>query len=262
MTNGDNANGDVNLSIARAFNILDMFTGEAAELGVTEISEKTGISRSTVIRLVSTLVSLNYLIRCPNSTKYRLGGHKLAGIARSYFTHLDITQSVQPYLRELNMLTDELIALSVIRDDMGEHLSWIESTKFIRMVLEEQYRRFSLHAGAPGKMLLSCLTDEEIAEIIGRKGMPRYTQNTLTGFEELMREIDKIRRDGFSLSRSEHMAYGSTVSAPVRDYTQRGIAVLSISWVGDGDNMDNSGKYCGLVMDAAKRLSADLGSIQ
>jgi len=258
MPDTTRTNSKVNLSIVRVFDILDLFTGEAAEIGISEIAVKTGINRSTVIRLVSTMVSQNYLVRCANSSKYRLGA-RLAALTKSYFSHLDITQAVQPYLRKLSELTDELITLCAIRDDMGEYLSWIESTKYIRMVIEEQYMRFSLHAGAPGKMLLSCLPDEEITEIIGRKGMPRFTANTITDFGDLMIEIKKIRAAGFAMSRSEHMDYGNTVSAAVRDFTGKAVASLNISWVGDGDSMGGADEYCRLVRDAAGKLSADLG---
>jgi IclR family transcriptional regulator, KDG regulon repressor len=245
-------------SLKRALSILDLFSVENSELGVTEASAQLDLSKGTVSRLMHTLKMSGILAKNARTKKYRLGS-KVLRFSRVYLSNTDLKTIAAPYLKELSQKTNELILLHVIREDRRFCLDWIESTQPIRHVIEKDHVYTPLHAGSAGKLLLAFLPDEKINEIIGRTGLPRFTEKTITDPLKLKQEINKIRQTGFSMSHGEHMTHASTVSAPVRNWSGQVVAALSISWLQIGETQKKEACYPGLAKEAALRLSQDLG---
>jgi len=252
------SNDRLNNSILRSFDILSLFNASVPELGISDISVKIGINRSTVTRLVRTLHSLNYLEKSMGNSKYRLG-RRIADLARAYYINLDLEQAAQPIMNELCEMTNETISLSILEGDYGYYLTWVDSPKPIRMVIEDKHIHYWLHAGAPGKLLLSFQSDSFIKDLVRRKGLPRFTDHTITDYDELMKELTQIRKEGLAVSHGEHIEYGSTVSAPVMNFSGKVVAALSVTWISLGDDPSQENSFKPLLKDAAMRLSEVLG---
>jgi IclR family transcriptional regulator, KDG regulon repressor len=246
-------------SLMRALNILDLYTLENSEIGVTEAAQSLQLSKGTVSRLMRTLESDGFLQRNSQTKKYILG-NKLIKLSRVCLSTLDLKTAAKPYLKELSEKTNELILLHVIKGDKRFCLDWIESNNPIRHVIEKEHVYAPLHAGAAGKLLLSFLSDKEVDGVIQRTGLPRFTDTTITDSNKLKLEIKKIREKEIAISHGEILSSASTVSAPVRNWRGEVVAALSISWL----KMDNAKKalaYPDMVRAAALSLSQDLGFI-
>jgi len=251
-------NENVNKSILRAFDILNLFSPSVHELGISEIAEKLCTNRSTIVRLVSTLTSLNYLRKSEKNSKYCLGG-KIAGLVKAYFATLDLKQLAHPFMVELCEKTEETVTLSVLENDTGFYLSWVDSPKRIRMVIEEQNIQFELHAGAPGKLLLAYLPESTVKDIVEKNGLPRFTDRTITNYDVLAAELAEVREKGLAISRGEHIEYGCTISAPVRDFSGKVAAALSVTWVSLGNDTGQEDDFGLLLKETAGNLSEVLG---
>lgn len=244
-------------SVKRASEILALYTISRPELSVSEVTRELGMNKSTVARLMATLESVNILKKCSNR-KYRLDGRVMEA-ARVFLSNLDLKAIASPYLTELNKKTDDLVSINVIRDDKRFCLDWIESSHPVRYVVKEEHIYSPLHAGSPGKLLLAYLPDNKIEEIIKRTGLPRYTNSTITKREELQKEIGGIRKNGIAISKGEHVKYACTVSAPIRDYKDKVVAALSISWIMIGDTSGKEQTYPNMVKEVANSISRELG---
>jgi len=244
-------------SVKRASEILALYTVSRPELSVSEVARELGMNKSTVARLMATLESVNMLKRCSNR-KYRLDG-RVMETARVFLSNLDLKAITSPYLTELNMKTNDLVSINVIRGDKRFTLAWIESSHPVRYVVKEEHVYAPLHVGAPGKLLLASLPDEKVEEIIQRTGLPRYTNNTITKREELQKEIENIRKNGFALSKGEHIEHACAVSAPIRNYMDKVVAALSISWIMIGNTSEKEQTYPKMVKEVANSISRELG---
>jgi IclR family transcriptional regulator, KDG regulon repressor len=248
-------------SLMRALSILDLYTIENSEMGVTDAAQCLSLSKGTVSRLMHTLEAAGFLQKNSKTKKYNLGT-KLIRLSRVCLFSIDLKTAAAPYLKELSEKTNELIILHIIEGDRRFCLDRIESTHPIRHVIENEHVYAPLHAGASGKVLLAYLSDNKFEEIISRTGLPRFTEKTIGDMNKLSLEIKKIREQGFAFSDGEYVPHALTVSAPVRNWSGGVIASLSISWLAINDNGDNAVKYTDMVRDAAFRLSQDLGYIK
>lgn len=245
-------------SLQKALNILDLFITEKSELGVSDVSLKLGMNKSTVSRLMASMELAGYLTKTPCGRKYRLD-KKVAQLANVFFSALDFKAVIMPYLEHLNEKTKEMTVVHVIQGDSRRSLAWIDSKQPVRRVMDPNDTSAPLHAGSPGKLLLAYLSDERINEIISRTGLPRYTPNTITSKVELFKEIKKIREEGIAISKGEHIELLSTVAAPIRNYIGQVIGALSISWVSRNNDSDIERKYSDLVKKDAGEISREMG---
>jgi IclR family KDG regulon transcriptional repressor len=248
-------------SLMRALNILDLFTIEKPELGVTEASENLGLSKGTVSRLMRTLESAGFLKKNEATRKFVLTG-KFVKLSRISLSHTKLKTAAAPYLKELSKKTNELILIHIVVGDRRYCLDWIESSHPIRHVIEKDHVYAPLHAGSAGKLLMAYLPDSRFEEILKKYGLPRYTDKTITDPVKFKQEIEKIRKLGMATSSGEIVSSALSVSVPVRNWGGEVIASLSLSWLAIGDPPHDVSSYPDLVKDAALRLSHDLGYLE
>jgi len=217
-------------SIKRTIQILNLFTLDCGHLGVSEIAQKLNMNKSTVSRVMTTLESGNIVKKSLGSRTYCLD-RKVAELARVFLSNIDLKTVASPYLKALHEKTGEVISIYIIEGDQRRCIDWIETSNRVRYVMNDSYVYGPLHASAPGKLLLACLPDEEIEQLIERTGLPRYTEFTFTNKKELRKEIKKIRKNGLAISKGEHIRLACGIAAPVRNYLSKVIAALTITWI-------------------------------
>ncbi len=245
-------------SIRRAAEILNLFTQGYQEVSTTEIVQKLNINRSTVIRLIYSLVSNGILRKTSKRGKYCLGA-QIMNLARAFLLNIDLEVVCQPYLHELRNMTGETITLDAREEDKRVCISIIEGNKPVRMGAKVKGERATLHAGADSKLLLAFLPDKEIDNIIKMNGLPRYTVNTITNTRKMKKEIDNIRENDFSISKEERWPHAYCISAPIRNYTGMVIAALSIIGVIMDLNSAREKELIKLVKERATDISNQLG---
>lgn len=217
----------VTRSVARALSILQAFNETRLELGVTEISQLTGIDKSTVYRLLHGLQQGGLIEQDPDTSKYYLGFGlvRLAGLA---LQRLELPRIARPHLRELASLSQETVNLSVITE--GDKVINIDGVTSPRRVRNVGWigREMPIHAVSGGKVMMAYLPDERVGQILDR-GLERYTERTVTDPAELQNELEQIRRVGYGIAQEELEAGLSAVAAPIWDHEGQVVAIISVS---------------------------------
>ena len=93
-------------------------------------------------------------------------------------------------------------------------------------------RLYDLTAARTSRVVLASYSDEELERFVGRAGLRRQTEHTLTTLDELRAEIDQVRARGYALDREENVPGVICVAAPVRDHTgivKYGVSISSIT---------------------------------
>ena len=132
MNKKNNKSIQIVQSIQRAVMLLEVLAGEESELRITQLSKKTGLSQSTVHRLLGTLYNLNFVDQNSNNHKYRLG-LKLFELGSSIINKIDIVQLAIPYMEALSKKYNEAINLAKLDKDEIVYIHKIESSTTLKL---------------------------------------------------------------------------------------------------------------------------------
>ena len=207
----------------RAIRLLKMFTAEAPELQLAEISSLSSLNKTTTHRLLQALLSEDLLDRNPGSGAYRLGPGMMA-LGVQALSSNELRLRARPLLKRLADETGETATLEVPIDDMMLILDEVTSKHFLG-ASGNVGTRWPIHATSTGKALIAF--DQTGADRLGAK-LSCLTSNTITEFDTLEKELDYIRLRGFAEVVDELEDGLSGVAAVVRGSTGEVLGALSI----------------------------------
>ncbi|PRR73584.1 IclR family transcriptional regulator [Neomoorella humiferrea] len=215
------------LSLEKALKILEELATVGGGIGLSELSRKLGLNKSTVYRMLTTFKAYGYVDQEPVTGKYTLG-FKILELSSSLLERLDVRAVAHPYLKELAESSRE-VAHMVIRDG-GEavYIDKVEGNRTIRMY-SQIGRRVALHSTAVGKAILAFLPPGELEKIIAGKGLPRFTSRTITTMAALQAELAEVRERGYAVDDGENEEGIRCVGTPIFDYHGQVVAAISIS---------------------------------
>lgn len=216
-------------SLNRALDILEALALAPEGITLTELSQKVGLHKSTVHRLLSTLAARHYVEF--NSTGCRLG-LRVADLGSRLLNSMELRTESAPLLRRLSHGLQRVVHLAVVDEGEVVYLDKVEPVDSIRLY-SSIGRRAPFHCTGLGKVLAAFHPEEAVESWATRHGLPKKTANTLTTLAELKAELARIRQQGYAFDEIEHEENVRCVAAPVRDY--RGIVIAGVSVTGRAD---------------------------
>jgi DNA-binding IclR family transcriptional regulator len=213
-------------SIQRATAILRSFTESEPELGVTEISRRLALHKSTVSRILTTLEHEGLVSQNPESAKYRLGVGlvSLAGVALG---RLDARGASQPYLNGLVALSQETVNVTILDGQECVNIERVASPKPIQYV-GWIGRRMPLHCTASGKVLLAYTHAKNRSKLLDTR-LKRYTKWTIVDRTVLKASLERIRACQYAIVHEEFERGFSAIAAPIFNHSRHAVATISIS---------------------------------
>lgn len=245
-------------SVQRALYILDRLANSKNGASASEIARELGVNRSTVFRLMETLMQEGYVRQDTRTKRYYLT-MKVFSLGSRLLDQMDIRTSARGVLEALQKETGHTIHLGL--RDLNEvvYIDKISGTNPIQMY-SMIGRRAPLYCTGVGKAILAFLKDAEIEAFLQEVKLVKFTPNTITEPEGLWEEIKRIRSQGYALDLEEHEVGIRCVAAPVFDYNQEVIGSISVAAVVITLGKKCIEDYAGLVIKAAKTVSETLGA--
>lgn len=244
-------------SFDRAVAILDAFTAERSEMGVSEIAGHTGLSRSTVHRLLVSLQHHELVQQLPNSKNYALGPHVLR-LAQVAFAKVNLQYTARPIMTWLRDHCDETVGLHVLQGNTARIvLDQVESGQPLRRTYTDIGRPISIHQGAPGKVLLAHHPLDVQEEILSGR-LDAATPRTITDPNKLRAELRNVLKRDYALSFEERVPQISTISVPIRNHTETVISALSVT----GLSRKHLVGFFPYAAEAAQKISTNLGYVE
>ncbi|WP_428943231.1 DNA-binding transcriptional regulator KdgR [Pantoea sp. FN060301] len=257
MASGDmDKQPDAVSSVMKVFGILQAL-GEEREHGITELSQRVMMSKSTVYRFLQTMKSLGYVSQEGDSEKYSLT-LKLFELGAKALQNVDLIRSADIQMRELSRHTKETIHLGALEEDSIVYIHKIDSLYNLRMY-SRIGRRNPLHSTAIGKVLLAWREVEEVKEILADVVFNRSTSRTVGSAEELMPVLERVRAQGFGEDNEEQEEGLRCIAVPVFDRFGVVIAGLSISFPTIRFAEEEKSDYVAMLHQAARKLSEQMG---
>jgi IclR family pca regulon transcriptional regulator len=248
-------------SLERGLAILGCFTPKRPVLGIADIADELGMSRSTTHRYVITLVALGYLEQGA-SRKYRLG-LRVTDLGMSALNSTGLREHAHPYLEELRQRTSYTASLAVLE---GTDILYVDRARSFRRghgrvdLDVHPGSRLPAYSTAMGKLLLANLPDAEQREVLAAIKLGKRGPNTITSKKALREELEQVAEAGFAVNDEELAPELFAIAAPVRNEAREVVAAVNLSadssMISLEELVDALGPH---LVSTADRISARLG---
>lgn len=246
-------------SLDRALDVLEVLAAGNDDVGLSQITERTGLPLGTVHRLLSSLVARGYAAQDRETRLYGPGPRLLEVAAKAAASRrFDLSRIARPCLRSLTEATDETSNLLVLQGDEGVYSEQIASPRLVRMFTEVG-QRVPLYCTGGGKAILSGFPDDQLEAYLARTTLQAFTPKTLATPERLRQELLSAHEQGYALDDEEREIGVCCIAAPIFDRFGRCVAALSISGPTTRMSRERALSLGPLVRQAADTCSAQLG---
>ncbi len=246
-------------SLIRGLEILESFTPTEARLSLQELSNKTGLPKTTVHRFLKTLLAMNYVTLDPRTRAYSLAPRVMA-LGFSVLSGMSLREAAMPFMEALSRDTAQNVNLAILdRTDM----LFVERITVQRILNTNLYvgSRLNCYVTAVGRafiaflprdayehLLSALLKDKEAAAFIGRRG------------EKLDAILDEVRSRGFAYNDDEWVRGLRAIAAPIFNARGDVEASLSMSFISQLVSLEEMfEKYVPRLRETANRISTVIG---
>lgn len=214
-------------SVSKTLAILSTFNEKSPRQRTSDIARKLDMNVSTVSRHLNTLLDWEFLSRDDETGLY-YPGPEIIGMAGAMLQNSEVYRYSFPELQLLSF-----------RYGIHSHMSMPQGTDIIHMIsscCEQTMDLFvpmghvqPMYCSAMGRCFLAYMPQAKARDILRKSHMEKRTPETKVDIEEILKELENIRRRGYCLLSNE-LTYGkASLAAPVFDRNQNAIAAISVS---------------------------------
>lgn len=244
-------------SVDRALSILELISNHRDGLGITEIGEKLDLHKSTVHRLLQTLIYKGFVVQDNNSRNYMIS-FKLFEIGQRKVEGLDILEISKKHIKRLVKQVNETVHLVVRDENEVAYIDKMEADNTISMS-SKIGRRSPMYSTSVGKAILAYSEKSDIERIWKSSEIIKFTKNTITEYEKFIKELDKIKQQGYAIDNEEHELGVRCIGVPVFNRFGEVEAAISVSGPAMRMDRDKIEKIKKGVMDSAREIGRELG---
>jgi DNA-binding IclR family transcriptional regulator len=242
-------------SIERAFAVLGALAD--GPVGVTEVAERVALPKSTVARLLGSLVQQGVVEQVPGGTRYRLGA-RIASLAAGVAGTSSLVAVARPHLVQLASALGETAGLSVPDGVQVHYIDQVDTSHQVQ-IRDWTGTRVPMHAVSSGLVILAAMPEAELERFL-EQPLERFTPRTMTDPAALRERLAQIRADGHAWIHEEFAAGLNSVAAAIPGGDAGVVAAIhvhgpSYRFPASGED-DEIGRQ---VVATASRIGARLG---
>jgi IclR family pca regulon transcriptional regulator len=239
-------------SFARGLSVIRSFSAEAPSQSLTEVAQRSGLTRAGARRILLTLAQLGYVEN--QGRQFRLTP-KILDLGFAYLSSLPLWNLAEPVMESLVAEVKESCSAAVLDGADIVYVLRVPTHKIMRINLGTG-SRLPAYCTSMGRVLLAALPPEEIRARLEMCGRDARTARTLTDVAELQNAVDEVRRQGWALVDQELEEGLVSLAAPLTDRAGRTIAALNISGQANRTPAaDMQARFLPLLRDAALQIS-------
>lgn len=246
-------------TIRRTLRIIETICTEKSGLTVSELAKRHAVSAPLMHSYIRSILKEGYIFKDRDTGKVH-PTFKIVGIGSHVVSNNELTEICHPTLSDLCRKLHSTVHLALREGDLGVCVDKVGQSDAIPSITRIGMS-FDLYATALGKAILAYMSREEIADYLSRIELIPYTRNTIVKRGELLRELEKIRKNGYSVDNEEHRLDLRAMGVPIFDYSNRPIASISILLPYSADQ-NAILSFFKQMQPAAEELSRKLGHIR
>lgn len=247
-------------SVQRSLMILKLFNSERNKMTLSELSRLSGINKSSILRIITTLTQESFLKYDEISKRYSLG-IELFRLGTVFGETMDLRNISREYIEKVSDETGLIVHLGILEES---HVVIIEK------LLPKQFRDsiamvskvggvVPLHCTGVGKVLLSFQDDSKIDKLLKGYEYKKYSDKTISSYDELMAAIKTIRKNGYGINDGEHEPYIKCYTFPIFNYNNEIVAAMSLTGVVEKMNTYDSEYLVNTLREVTLKISSELG---
>ncbi|MHA3115551.1 IclR family transcriptional regulator [Acinetobacter sp. ANC 4635] len=222
------AQEDYIAGLAKGLIVLETFGIERQRLNITQISQRTGISRTAARRYAKTLKFLGFL---DSDQHYFWLTPRVLRFSSAYLSSAHLPKIAQPLLNLLSVQTNQTFSVVVLDEHEVVPIarSFLPQPNSLRLNPYGMHlgHRLPAHATSTGKLLLAQLSQSERQAWVQRYGLKRLTPFSMTNESDFLQELEKIAQQDYCISQQEHELGIIALAVPIFDAQGRAIAALN-----------------------------------
>jgi IclR family pca regulon transcriptional regulator len=240
-------------SLAKGLELLECLSLKPGPLSLSELSELSGLDRSTTQRMAHTLVQKGYLEKGSRGRGF-VPGKKILERTFDYLRNSPLIERATPILTDLQKETGERVDLSLF-DDLTIIYALRRQTKRQTYFATLIGRRIPTFCSSGGRAMLSRLSDEEVDDILRRSTLQALTPKTETSPARIKKKVEEARRLNYSMAMEESLLGEIALSSAVVDHEGRPVAAVHIAgsyaeWTSEAFAQ----RFAPLVIEAARAI--------
>ena len=243
-------------SVDRALAVLEILARDG-HAGVSDIAEEMGIHKSTVSRLLGSLVSRDIVHQNSERGKYQLG-FGILRLASSIPGRLSLVREARPVLEGLADQFKETVNLAVLRSNYAVNVDQAMGPSTLA-TYDWVGSLTPLHATSSGKILLAALSADDRDRILKETGLPARTPRTITSRDKLEEQLLDVVGNGYAVTLEEFEIGLKSMAVPVYNHVGSAIGAISISGPAFRFDPEKTPGLLEALKEAGLQISANMG---
>ena len=244
-------------SLDRGLAVIRCFSSERPSLTLSEVAERTGLTRAAARRFLLTLQELGYVGSTGRQFSLR---PRVLALGYAYLSSFSVAQIAQPHLEDLAEELHESCSVSVLDGDDIVYVARASANRIMTIALTVG-TRLPPYPTSMGRVLLAWLPPAEIDAILGRTSLRKLTEQTVVDPDELKQILATVRAQGWAAVDQELEAGVRSVAVPIRDSSGKVVAAINASAHAARVPMRTLEKqFLPRLLDAARQINTELAT--
>lgn len=240
----------------RIFRVIE-YLAASGPMGLLELSSGLSLNKTTVHRILNSLICMDYVKQDPETLKYSLT-FKFCGISNQILSRNSFIALAHPHIRALAEKTGETVHLVQLEGRRAVYIDKVESQNNVRLV-SMVGKSIPLYCSGVGKALLADMSDEQIRDIWEHSDIRKFTEYTITDYGEFSERINEIRRCGYALDEEENELGVRCIAVSLKDFYGKPAYAVSISAPISRMDDDRIQEFQKLILETKENIRAEMG---
>jgi DNA-binding IclR family transcriptional regulator len=254
LTNGRRR--EVMSSTLRCMAALELLAKDPYEYTLSQVAASLRVNLTTAHRVLTTLLEAGLVEQQAASKRFRVTG-KMLWVGTAYLRHNPVFLASYAILEELARQVDLMTHLAVWERDAVLYIHTV-GPPGTQNLFAQIGERIPAHCTALGKAMLAWRPEEDLRTVFAGP-VPAYTDRTITTLPAMQKELERVRAAGYAVDNEEGIPGMRCLAAPVRDQSGVARAAISVSATVSEVPHASVGKFARPILDAALRVSVQLG---
>lgn len=197
-------------------------------IGLLDLSKELSLNKTTVHRILNSLICMDYVKQDPDTLKYSLT-FKICSISNQILSQNTMIDIARPYLHELAEQTGEIVHLVQLIETEAVYIDKVEATRNTVRLVSMVGKMIPLYCSGVGKAMLADMPDEKIDLIWKNSKIRKLTDYTITDYQVFRETIEQIRRNGYALDNEENEIGVRCVAVSLKNFSGKSTYAISVS---------------------------------
>lgn len=227
-------------------------------MGLQELSTELELNKSTVHRILNSLICMDYVRQDPETLKYSLS-FKFLRISNQILSQNNMIDLAKPHLKQLAEQSGETVHLVQLDGIHAVYIDKVESAHNSVRLVSMVGKSIPLYCSGVGKAMLAEMPDEKVQHIWEQSDIQKLTDYTVTDFSEFMKLIDNIRKNGYAMDNEENELGVRCIAVSLRSFSGKPSYAISISAPKDRMSYERIGELKEMILETKETILKEVG---